>query len=252
MGPNFEQDATWIRQRDSSRPCITSRAGLRPRPTSCARCMRGRRSCWVGGEAGDEAVHPMRIIRTPWATAMATSGRTGAQSTTANRTCRAVTFGTGSTRASAHRCRLARHRAHGKPEVAAGRPKLGTFFAYGGTFGPPDPSISDGQFLRQRPHRRRSHAASRPGRGEEGLSTDPDEGRRSRERRGRAAKLVRFPPGRGVARGDWRVVAEGKILQQGRVADLKLAPREKKIVALPIKAIAPCRAPSISSNSVSS
>jgi len=50
-----------------------------------------------------------------------------------------------------------------------------------------------------------------------------------------------FLPAETWLAADWRVVADGSVLEQGALDGLALAPREKKIVALPIRAITPRR-----------
>jgi beta-galactosidase len=117
-------------------------------------------------------------------------------------------------------------------------PKLGTFFAYGGTFGPPD-VVTDGNFCAnglvsadRTPH---------PGLAEVKKVYQPVQMR--------AGDLVKpevelqnwndFLPAEAWLAADWRVVADGAVLQQGRLDGLTLAPREKKIVAIPIKEVWP-------------
>jgi len=117
-------------------------------------------------------------------------------------------------------------------------PKLGTFFAYGGTFGPPD-FVSDGNFCAnglvnadRTPH---------PGLAEVKKVYQPVQ-----MRAGDLAKAEvelqnwnDFLPAEAWLVADWRVVADGQVLQQGGIDHLTLAPREKKLVALPVKAVTP-------------
>jgi beta-galactosidase len=117
-------------------------------------------------------------------------------------------------------------------------PARGTFFAYGGTFGSPD-LTSDGNFCANGlvsadrvPH---------PGLAEVKKVYQPIQMQ--------AGDLARaevefqnwsdFLPAETWLAADWRVVAEGRILQQGRVEGLTLAPREKKKLTLPVQSIAP-------------
>jgi beta-galactosidase len=46
-----------------------------------------------------------------------------------------------------------------------------------------------------------------------------------------------FLPAEAWLVGSWRVVADGQVLQQGRIENLALAPREKKTLSLPVQAI---------------
>lgn len=117
-------------------------------------------------------------------------------------------------------------------------PALGTFFAYGGTFGPPD-VVSDGNFCANGlvtadrvPH---------PGLAEVKKVYQPIQ-----MRAGDLAKAevefknwFDFLPAETWLAADWRVVAEGQVLQQGRIDGLTLAPREKKKLALPVQPVAP-------------
>ena len=117
-------------------------------------------------------------------------------------------------------------------------PKFGTFFAYGGTFGPPDVA-TDGNFCAnglvnadRTPH---------PGLAEVKKVYQPIQLR--------AADLARaevelqnwndFLPAEAWLAADWRVVADGAVLEQGRLDGLTLAPREKKTVAIPLHPVAP-------------
>jgi beta-galactosidase len=117
-------------------------------------------------------------------------------------------------------------------------PKLGTFFAYGGTFGPPD-FVSDGNFCTnglvnadRTPH---------PGLAEVKKVYQPIQ-----MKAGDLAKAEvefqnwnDFLPAEAWLAGEWRVVADGRVLQQGGLDGFALAPREKKTIALPVRSIAP-------------
>ena len=118
-------------------------------------------------------------------------------------------------------------------------PKLGTFFAYGGTFGPKDERKSDGNFCAnglvnadRTPH---------PGLAEVKKVYQPIQ-----MRAGDLAKAevefqnwFDFLPAEAWLAASWRVVADGQTLQSGKVENLTLAPREKKTLALPVRPITP-------------
>ena len=117
-------------------------------------------------------------------------------------------------------------------------PKLGTFFAYGGTFGPPDVA-SDGNFCAN--GLVNADRTLHPGLAEVKKVYQPIQLK--------AVDLTRaevelqnwndFLPAEAWLAADWRVVADGGVLQQGRLDSLTLAPREKKTVAIPLQAVAP-------------
>ena len=120
-------------------------------------------------------------------------------------------------------------------------PKLGTFFAYGGTFGPAG-TASDGNFCAnglvsadRTPH---------PGLAEVKKVYQPIQLRAVDLARGEIefTNWADFRPAQDWLTADWRIVADGKILQQGQLANLTLAPREKKTVAIPFAAITPAPA----------
>jgi beta-galactosidase len=117
-------------------------------------------------------------------------------------------------------------------------PKLGTFFAYGGSFGPPDVT-SDGNFCAnglvnadRTPH---------PGLAEVKKVYQPIQMR--------AGDLSRaeielqnwndFLPAEAWLAADWHVVADGVVVQQGKIENLSLAPRAKRKLALPVQPITP-------------
>jgi beta-galactosidase len=118
-------------------------------------------------------------------------------------------------------------------------PKLGTFFAYGGTFGPKDERKSDGNFCAnglvsadRTPH---------PGLAEVKKVYQPIQ-----MRAGDLAKAevefqnwFDFLPAEAWLAASWRVVADGQTLQSGKIDGLALAPREKKKLALPVQRISP-------------
>ncbi len=119
------------------------------------------------------------------------------------------------------------------PRALSLDPKLGTFFAYGGTFGPPD-IASDGNFCANGlvnadriPH---------PGLSEVKKVYQPIQLRAGDLSRGEIElqNWNDFLPAEAWLAADWRVVCDGKTLQTGTLDDLALAPREKKKVALPL------------------
>ena len=112
-------------------------------------------------------------------------------------------------------------------------PKLGTFFAYGGTFGPAG-IASDGNFCANGlvgadriPH---------PGLSEVKKVYQPIQ-LRAHDLAKAAIELQNWADFQSVEdwlTAEWRVVCEGRVLQQGTLAALALAPREKKVVAFPV------------------
>jgi len=119
--------------------------------------------------------------------------------------------------------------------------KLGTFLAYGGTFGPPD-IASDGNFCAnglvsadRTPH---------PGLAEVKKVYQPIQMRAGDLARAEVEfqNWFDFLPAEAWLSATWRVTADGKAIQQGRVENLTLAPREKKKLALPVAAIKPAPA----------
>ncbi len=120
-------------------------------------------------------------------------------------------------------------------------PKLGTFFAYGGTFGPPG-TATDGNFCGNGlvsadrvPH---------PGLAEVKKAYQPIQFRAGDLSRGEVivAHWGDFLPAQDWLAADWRLVADGKTLQQGRLDSLTLAPRETKTIAVPFAPITPAPA----------
>ncbi len=117
-------------------------------------------------------------------------------------------------------------------------PVLGTFFAYGGTFGPPD-ITSDGNFCAN--GLVNADRVPHPGLAEVKKIYQPiqmiagDLGKAEVE----FQNWFDFLPAEAWLTADWRVVADGAILQQGRVEGLKLAPRQKQRLALPVRPVKP-------------
>ncbi len=118
-------------------------------------------------------------------------------------------------------------------------PKLGTFFAYGGTFGPSDPGTSDGNFCAnglvaadRTPH---------PGLAEVKKVYQPIQMKAGDLSRGEVEiqNWFDFLPAETWLEAGWTLVAEGKTLQRGGIPGLTLAPREKKTVTLPLIPVAP-------------
>lgn len=118
-------------------------------------------------------------------------------------------------------------------------PKLGTFFAYGGTFGPKDPLRSDGNFCAnglvsadRTPH---------PGLFEVKKVYQPIQMRAVNLSAGEVElqNWFDFLPAETWLTAQWRVMSEGKVLQEGTLSDLNLAPRAKKKVSVPLKSVKP-------------
>jgi beta-galactosidase len=117
-------------------------------------------------------------------------------------------------------------------------PKLGTFFAYGGTFGPADVT-SDGNFCAnglvnadRRPH---------PGLAEVKKVYQPLQLRAGDLSRGEVEvqNWADFLSAEAWLAGDWRVTADGVEIQRGSIAGLQLPPRAQQRLVLPIQAIQP-------------
>lgn len=116
-------------------------------------------------------------------------------------------------------------------------PKLGTFFAYGGTFGPSD-FVSDGNFCAnglvnadRTPH---------PGLAEVKKVYQPIQMRAGDLAKGevRIKNWDDFLSAEDWLAADWHVVADGQVLQQGRLDGVTLAPREQKTITVPVKPVA--------------
>ena len=117
-------------------------------------------------------------------------------------------------------------------------PKLGTFFAYGGTFGPPDVA-SDGNFCAN------------------GLVTAdrvPHPGLAEVKKVYQPVQVTVVDPAAGEVRianwndfqaldawldGSWRITADGTVVQSGRLDLAGIAPRASKTVRVPFTAIQP-------------
>lgn len=123
------------------------------------------------------------------------------------------------------------------PKSLALDPKLGTFFAYGGTFGGVDERQSDGNFCAnglisadRTPH---------PGLAEVKKVYQPIQ-MRAGDLNKYEVQIKNWHDFRNAEEwlvADWRVVSDGKVLQQGTVDGLTLAPRENKTIAIPVKPI---------------
>jgi beta-galactosidase len=117
-------------------------------------------------------------------------------------------------------------------------PKLGTFFAYGGTFGPPDVA-SDGNFCANGlvtadrvPH---------PGLAEVKKVYQPVQITAGDLARGEVtvANWNDFQALDAWLDANWRIVADGRVLQKGRLDISGLAPRVSKALSVPFAAITP-------------
>ncbi len=127
------------------------------------------------------------------------------------------------------------------PKAIPVDPRLGTFFAYGGTFGGPD-LASDGNFCAnglvsadRTPH---------PGLAEVKKVCQPIQLRAVDLGRGEIElqNWNDFLPAEAWLDADWRVVADGRVLQAGRIPELALAPRERQVVRLGLAPIEPAPA----------
>jgi beta-galactosidase len=115
--------------------------------------------------------------------------------------------------------------------------QLGTFFSYGGTFGPVDARKSDGNFCAnglvnadRTPH---------PGLAEVKKVYQPIQMRPGDLSKGEI-ELQNWHDFRSAEEwlvGSWKLMADGKVLQQGAIDGLSLAPREKKKILIPLKPV---------------
>jgi beta-galactosidase len=117
-------------------------------------------------------------------------------------------------------------------------PKLGTFFAYGGTFGPSHVT-SDGNFCAnglvnadRRPH---------PGLAEVKKIYQPIQMRAGDLTKAEIElkNWLDFLPAEAWLNGKWRVTADGRVIEEGALSGLTLAPREKKKISVPVSTITP-------------
>ncbi|HTJ78180.1 MAG TPA: glycoside hydrolase family 2 TIM barrel-domain containing protein [Rariglobus sp.] len=117
-------------------------------------------------------------------------------------------------------------------------PKLGTFFAYGGTFGPKD-IASDGNFCAN--GLVNADRVPHPGLAEVKHIYQPIQIAAANL----AADEVElqnwndFLPAEAWLNARWSLVCEGRTLQSGALADLALAPREHKKIHVPVKSFTP-------------
>lgn len=119
------------------------------------------------------------------------------------------------------------------PRVLPVDPRLGTFFAYGGTFGPPG-TPSDGDFCcnglvlpDRTPH---------PGLAEVKKVYQPVQMRGVKPEAGEV-ELQNWNDFLSLDQwleGEWRLVSEGRVIQSGIVADLTIAPRARRTIKLPV------------------
>ena len=117
-------------------------------------------------------------------------------------------------------------------------PALGTFYAYGATFGPSGVatdgnSCADGLVTADRvPH---------PGLAEVKKVYQPVQMRAGNLARAEIElkNWLDFLPTQEWLVADWRVVADGQVVQQGRLDGLTLAPREKKMLTVPVQFATP-------------
>ncbi len=120
-------------------------------------------------------------------------------------------------------------------------PQRGTFFAYGGTFGPAG-TASDGNFCAN--GLVNADRVPHPGLAEVKKVYQPIQLRAGDLAR---AEVVLtnwndFLPAEAWLAADWRVVADGRVLQQGPLAGLQLAPRATQQLTVPLAPFAPAPA----------
>ena len=116
--------------------------------------------------------------------------------------------------------------------------RLGTFFAYGGTFGPPD-IASDGNFCANglvSPDR-----VPHPALAEVKKVYQPIQMRAVDLAKAQieVQNWADFLSAEDWLTADWRVVADGQILQNGAITGLSLPPRKKSRVTIPLEPITP-------------
>jgi len=117
-------------------------------------------------------------------------------------------------------------------------PKLGTFFAYGGTFGPPG-TATDGNFCAN--GLVNADRVPHPGLAEVKKVYQPIQMRAGDLARGKIVltNWADFQNAEDWLTPHWRLMADGKTLQEGVLKNLTLAPRETKEITVPLKAFEP-------------
>lgn len=113
-------------------------------------------------------------------------------------------------------------------------PKLGTFFAYGGTFGP-NGIASDGNFCCNglvSPDR-----VPHPGLAEVKKVYSPAQMRAVAPAAGEfeIKNWNDFLPLDAWLQGEWKLVAEGKVIQSGKIENLDIQPRESRKIQVPLQ-----------------
>jgi beta-galactosidase len=116
--------------------------------------------------------------------------------------------------------------------------KLGTFFSYGGTFGPPGVT-SDGNFCAN--GLINADRVPHPGLAEVKKVYQPIQMRAGDLARGEVEikNWSCFLSSEDWLVADWRVVADGGVLESGRLDGLVIPPGEHKIISVPLHAITP-------------
>lgn len=117
-------------------------------------------------------------------------------------------------------------------------PARGTFFAYGGTFGPSD-IASDGNFCAN--GLVNADRVPHPGLAEVKKIYQPIQMRAGDLSKAEVVlkNWFDFLPAEAWLRADWRVVADGETIEHGEIEHLTLAPREEQRVALPVTPVKP-------------
>jgi beta-galactosidase len=237
MGMNFEADYRWIKQRDPSRPVQYEQANEGPfTDIVCPMYAEPQR---LTDYAGSPQARP--FIQCEYAHAMGNSTGdlwaywkpvyAGAKSLQGGFIWDWVDQGLDAPVPASRKIERMEN-----PRSIPIDPKLGTFFAYGGTFGPPG-IISSGNFCCNglvAPDR-----VPHPGLAEVKKVYQPIQMRAGDLAAGEFEfqNWNDFLPADQWLTGRWQVVAEGKVLQSGTIADLAIAPREKRKIKLPLQPV---------------
>lgn len=118
-------------------------------------------------------------------------------------------------------------------------PKLGTFYAYGGSFGPPDMDRSDGNFCA-------NGVVSADRTLHPGMAEVKKVYQSIQMKSGDLSKFevemknwLDFTSTGDWLLASWKISADGKTIQQGSLDGLTIAPRESKTIAMPVKPFTP-------------
>lgn len=240
MGPNFEKTYAWIKQRDPSRPVQYERAEEGPF-TDIVCPMYASVDYSIQYNAAGDKTRP--FIQCEYAHAMGNSTGdiwaywrpiyAGARWLQGGFIWDWVDQGLRAPVPASHKVEYLDN-----PRSKPVDPKLGAFYAYGGTFGPKG-LTSDGNFCcnglvspDRDPH---------PGLAEVKKVYQPFQFTAVDVPGGKieVKNWADFVPAEAWIRGEWRLVAEGRTLQTGEVSDLHLPPRERQVLALPLQPFTP-------------